>query len=370
MTQALTSEQETIFKGYESLAEKVLTGQRLSFEEGVSLFRNISLPAVGYLANIRRETISNQKAYYIRNQVINYSNICINRCSFCAFHRKRDTNGAYTLTLADIEKKVRDHLHEPISEIHVVGGLHPDLPFSYYVDMVRLLKSLRPQAVLKMYDAVEIDYFSRISGKSVERVLKDLMEAGLQAMPGGGAELFAPRVRKILCPEKISAERWLEITKIAHRMGLKSNATMLYGHVETPEERVDHMIRIRKLQDETGGILNFIPLPYQPLNNALKGKRTYAGDDLKVQAVSRLMLDNIPHVKAFWIYLTPPVAQIALNFGADDIDGTVIEEHVAHEAGAETRSAMTVNELKTLIRSAGYIPVERDTFFREIREDR
>lgn len=370
MTQALTSTHQIYFKGFESLAEKVLTGQRLSFEEGVRLFRDVSLPVAGYLANIRRESVSNHKAYYIRNQVINYSNICVNHCAFCAFHRKRNTTGAYTLSLADIEKKVRDHLGEPISEIHVVGGLHPDLPFDYYLEMIRLLKAHRPKAVLKMFDVVEIDYFSQISGKTVERVLEDLIEAGLQAMPGGGAELFAPRVRKILCPEKISAERWIEVTKIAHKMGLKSNATMLYGHVETPEERVDHMIRIRELQDETGGILNFIPLPYQPFNNALKGKRTHAGDDLKVQAVSRLMLDNIPHVKAFWIYLTPPVAQTALNFGADDIDGTVIEEHVAHEAGAKTRSAMTVNELKALIRSAGYIPVERDTFFREIRNDR
>ncbi len=341
--------------------------ERLNFEDGVRLLREVPLPLAGYLANIRRERISDHKAYYIRNQVINYTNICVNRCAFCAFHRKRDRSGAYTLSLEDIEKKVRDHLYEPISEIHVVGGLHPDLPFDYYLEMVQRLKTLRPEAVLKMFDAVEIDYFSKISGKPVESVLEELKNSGIEALPGGGAELFAPRVRKMLCPEKISAERWLEVTRIAHSLGLKSNATMLYGHVETAEERVDHMIRIRDLQDSTGGILNFIPLPYQPLNNLLKGKRTHAGDDLKVQAVSRLMLDNIPHIKAFWIYLTPPVAQTALNFGADDIDGTVIEEHVAHEAGAETRSAMTVSELEDLIRSAGYLPVERNTFFREIR---
>lgn len=358
-----------LFQGLEDIAHKVGASERLTAEEGVRLFESGNPAAVGYLANMKREMISGHKAYYIRNQVINYTNVCINRCAFCAFHRKEGDSKAYTLSLEEIRRKVTDYLHEPISEIHVVGGLHPDLSFEYYCRMVGMIKDLRPDAVLKMFDAVEIDYFSQISGKPVDRILLELKEAGVEALPGGGAELFSPRVRKILCPEKISADRWLVVTRMAHELGIKSNATMLYGHIETYQERVEHMIRVRELQDETGGFINFIPLPYQPRHNRLRGKRTNAADDLMVQAVSRLMLDNIRHIKAFWIYLTPPVAQVALNFGADDIDGTVIEEHVAHEAGAETLSAMTVSELRKLIRSAGYDPVERDTFFNEIRDE-
>jgi len=358
---------DEFFSDLEDIAEKVIEDERLSADDGYRLFESGNLPAAGYLANIRRERVSGRKAYYIRNQVINYTNICINRCAFCAFHRKTGDKESYTLSLRDIRKKVEDHLNEPISEIHVVGGLHPKLPFSYYMDMVRMMKEIRPDTILKMFDAVEIEYFSRISGLSVEDVILRLKDAGIQALPGGGAELFSPRVRRILCPEKIPAEKWLDVTKTAHRLGLKTNATMLYGHVENFRERVDHMLEIRDLQDETQGFINYIPLPYQPLHNRLKGVRTDANDDLMVQAVSRLMLDNIAHIKAFWIYLTPPVAQVALNYGADDIDGTVIEEHVAHEAGAETKSAMTVSELETLITQAGYEPVERDTFFKEIR---
>jgi aminodeoxyfutalosine synthase len=358
---------DACFAGLEDIAEKVLDNKRLNSDDGYRLFESGNLPVAGFLANFRREHVSGRKAYYIRNQVINYTNICINRCAFCAFHRKKGDRESYTLSLQDIRTKIEDHLNEPISEIHVVGGLHPDLPFSYYIDMVHMMKELRPGTVLKMFDVVEIEYFSRISGLSVEHVISQLKEAGIRALPGGGAELFAPRVRKILCPEKIPAEKWLAVTKTAHKMGLKTNATMLYGHVETFRERVDHMAAIRDLQDETQGFINFIPLPYQPRHNRLKGIRTDANDDLMVQAVSRLMLDNIAHIKAFWIYLTPPVAQVALNYGSDDIDGTVIEEHVAHEAGAETKSAMTVSELESLITQAGYEPVERDTFFNEIR---
>mgnify|MGYP000154621569 CR=1 FL=1 len=358
---------DAFFSGLEDIAEKVFENQRLTSDDGYRLFESGKLPVAGFLANIRRERVSGRKAYYIRNQVINYTNICINRCNFCAFHRKNGDIESYTLSLDDICKKVEDHLSEPISEIHVVGGLHPNMPFSYYVDMARMMKKMRPGTILKMFDAVEIEYFSRISGLSVEQVISQLIDAGVQALPGGGAELFSPRVRNVLCPEKIPAEKWLDVTRIAHKMGLKTNATMLYGHVENFRERVDHMMAIRDLQDETQGFINFIPLPYQPRHNRLKGFRTDANDDLMVQAVSRLMLDNVDHIKAFWIYLTPPVAQVALNYGADDIDGTVIEEHVAHEAGAETQSAMTVSELETLITQAGYEPVERDTFFHEIR---
>lgn len=348
------------------LKNQILNDERISAEDGLRLFESGDINAIGYLANLRREKINGNRAYFVRNQYINYSNICALDCKFCSFNRKEDDDSAYTLSVAHIAKKVREQLHLPITEIHIVGGLHPTAPYEYYLEMLQSIKKLRPDVNIKFLTAVEIDHIAQKFGKTIETVFSDFKNAGISAMPGGGAEVFSKRMRMKMCPEKISGKRWLEIVKTAHRMKIPTNATMLYGTIETYEERIEHLCALREAQDETGGFLAFIPLAYQPQNPSPKANWTTGMDDLKMQAISRIMLDNIPHIKAFWIYLTPSVAQVALNFGADDIDGTVIEENVAHEAGAQTKSAMTKNELVKLIKSAGRTPVERDTFYNVI----
>ncbi|MCD6319183.1 MAG: aminofutalosine synthase MqnE [Candidatus Desulfofervidaceae bacterium] len=348
------------------IAEKIDQGKRLSLEDGLRLYK-APLLAVGYLANLMRERLHGRKTYYVYNQHINYSNECLNLCKFCAFGKPKGHPEGFTLTLEEIEQKIKARLKEPIKEIHIVGSVHPDLPFDYYVELIRRVKTLRPEAVIKAYTATEISHFADISGKTIEAVLKILKDAGLEVLPGGGAEIFAPRVRQEVCPRKLTAEKWLAIAKTAHRLGIKSNCTMLYGHIETYEERLQHLIALREAQDETRGFLCFIPLSFHPKNTKLSYLPGPTGvEDLKTMALSRLMLDNIPHIKAYWIMLTPKLAQVALNFGADDIDGTILEEKITHMAKAESPQCLTRTELEALIKEAGYEPVERDTFFREI----
>jgi aminodeoxyfutalosine synthase len=350
--------------GLEDIEKKVIADERLSFEDGLRLYQ-APLLAIGYLANLKREKLHGKKAYYVYNQHINYSNECINLCKFCAFGKPKGHKESFTLSLEEIEQKIKGRLQEPIKEIHIVGSVHPDLPFDYYVEIIKMVKRLRPEAVIKAYTVTEIAHFAKIAGISEEEVLRILKEAGLQMLPGGGAEVFSKRVRQELCPKKLSAERWLSIAKLAHRLGIPSNCTMLYGHIETIEERLQHLIALREAQDETGGFLCFIPLSFHPQNTKLSHlSGPTAVDDLKTIAISRLMLDNILHIKAYWIMLTPKLAQVALSFGADDIDGTIIEEKITHMAQATSPQCLTRNELEAMIKEAGYEPVERDGLFR------
>jgi aminodeoxyfutalosine synthase len=343
---------------------KVATGVRLDREDGLVLFHSADLLGIGALAQMVRQRLHGNKAFYIYNQHINYSNICVNGCKFCAFSRKAGEPGAYEMSLPEIFGKVEARALEPISEIHIVGGCHPDLPFSFYLDMLRGIKARRPEVHLQAFTAVEIAHLADKAGMSVPETLLALKEAGLGSLPGGGAEVFSPRIRQNLCPEKLSPEGWLGVAQTAHKLGLNTNATMLYGHIETLEERVDHLVRLRAAQDETQGFLAFIPLAFHPQNTGLSELAgPSAIDDLKTLAVSRLMLDNIPHIKAFWIMLGAKLSQISLCFGVDDVDGTVMEERITHMAGAQTPQGLTRKQLRALIREAGCEPVERDTLY-------
>ena len=347
--------------------DKVMAADRLSRDDGLRLFQSRDLLALGFLANVVRERFHGEKTYWVYNQHINYSNVCVNGCTFCAFSRRQGEEGGFVLTVEQVLNKVRERLHEPIREIHVVGGCHPDLPFSYYVDLVREIKKVRPESVIKAFTTVEVAHLAHNERLSVSEVLQALKEAGVQALPGGGAEVFSNRVRQLLCPEKLNSDGWLQVAKEAHLMGMRSNATLLYGHVETAAERVDHMLALREAQDETGGFITFIPLAFQTANTTLSNVQPRTGfTDLKTIAVSRLLLDNFAHIKAYWIMLGVKMAQIALQFGADDLDGTVMEERIGHMAGAQSAEALTPNELQGLIRAAGRQPVERDTFFKPV----
>ncbi len=354
------------------LIEKVSAGERLTRQDGIRLMESYDLMAIGYMANMVRERINGNKAYFIVNRHINHTNICVNLCPLCAFGVDRDNPGAYTMKLEEIEAIALQVRDTGVTEIHIVGGLHPDLPYEYYLDMLRTVRDCLPGVHIQAFTAVEIDYLSQISGKDLAQVFTDLKDAGLGSMPGGGAEIFSPRVREKICEKKISGDRWLEVMEVAHDAGLKTNATMLYGHVETPEERIDHMLRLRELQDRTGGFQSFIPLAFHPKNTRIEqpvSGRTTGFEDLKVLAVSRLMLDNFDHIKAFWIMVGPKLAQVSLSFGVDDIDGTVVEEKITHAAGAETAQALTRKELVTMIKAAGRQPVERDTLYNVITEN-
>ncbi len=355
--------------GLEAIAAKVLSGERLGFEEGCALYRTPHFHALGWLANLVRERRHAQRAFFISNQHVNYSNVCVNGCTFCAFGKQAGEPGAYEMTVEEVAAKVRARMGEPISELHIVGGCHPGLPFSYYLDMLRSLKRLRPDCHIQGFTCVEIAYFAELYGMSVEGVLTELRQAGLGSLPGGGAEVFSPRVRRALCPKKLSPEGWLDVARTAHGLGLRTNATMLYGHIETIEERALHLIRLREVQDETGGFLTFIPLAFHPENTRLAHLPAPTGlGELRTTAVARLMLDNFEHIKSFWVMSSPKVAQISLHFGADDIDGTVIEERITHMAGATTAESLEREELVRLIREAGRVPVERDTLYERLRE--
>jgi aminodeoxyfutalosine synthase len=320
---------------------------------------------VGWLANREREKRHQARTFYNYNIRLEATNVCVASCLFCSFARlKPGDDQAYTLSLEQAWDKLRQRRHQPLTEIHIVNGLHPELPFEYYLELLRGFKRIRPDVHLKAFTAVEIAFFADLFGKSDEEVLRELMAAGLDSLPGGGAEVFAERVRRKICHDKCDADRYLAIHRTAHRLGLRTNVTMLYGHIETPEERVDHMLRARALQDETGGFQAFIPLAFHPDNNQMrKLPAPSAADTLRVHAVSRLMLDNIPHVKAFWIATGVDVAQTSLWFGVDDLDGTVHEERIYHMAGARTPEMMTPAEIQRLVRAAGREPLERDTLY-------
>ncbi len=351
----------------EPIAAKVAAGVRLDHQDGLALFQTIDLLGLGWLANRVREHRHGNKTYYNINRHINYTNVCVNSCKFCSFARPKGADGAWTYSLEEIfEKAVRDM---PLggTELHIVGGLHPDLPFAYYLEMLRGLKARLPHVHLKAFTAVEIAFLAKISRLKVAEVLRQLIEAGLGSLPGGGAELLTPASRSLVCGEKLTGKGWLNIHRIAHGLGLKSNCTMLYGHVETNEDRVDHLMQLRDLQDETGGFQVFIPLAFHPKNSQLEHLPAPSGmTDLKVIAASRLLLDNIPHLKAYWVMLGIKTAQVAQSFGANDLDGTVVEETIYHMAGAETPQQLGVREIERLIQEAGRIPVQRDTLYREV----
>ena len=353
-----------------SITNKVTNGGRIDDAEALYLFRSPDLLEIGALAASVNEKKNGKRVFFNVNRHLNYTNICVNRCKFCAFSRTADEPGAYAYDLQEIANRAAEAASQGATEIHIVGGLHPDLPFSFYLDMLRTVKSVSTDLHVKAFTAVEIDYLAQISDLPVPETLARLKEAGLGSLPGGGAEILAAEVRQKLCPEKISGERWLEIMAEVHRAGLKSNATMLYGHLESHVDRVDHMQRLRELQDRTGGFQVFIPLAFQPENTPIKmEKRLGTGgvDDLKTLAIARIYLDNFANIKAYWVMLGEKIAQVSLVFGVNDLDGTVVEEKIGHEAGAQTPQSLCKEEIAGLIRKAGRIPVERDTLYNELR---
>ena len=354
--------------GLTDIAAKLDAAERLTLEDGVRLFACPDLHALGWLANREREKRHGGHTFYNYNLRLEATNVCVATCLFCSFSRLKPGDAqAYTMSLEQVFDKLRQRADQPLTEVHVVNGLHPDLPFAYYLDMLRGLKAIRPGIHLKCFTAVEIAFFSELYGMTDEQVLRELMDAGLDSLPGGGAEVFSERVRRKICHDKADADRYLAIHRIAHRLGMRSNVTMLYGHIETMEERVDHMMRARALQDETGGFQAFIPLAFHPDHNQMeKLPAPSASDTLRVHAVSRLMLDNFPHIKAFWIATGVDVAQISLWYGVDDLDGTVQEEKIYHMAGSRTPEALSTGDIERLIRAAGRTPVERDTFYNVI----
>ncbi len=350
-----------------SIAEKVLEDKRLSPEEALHLFRSRELSLIGILAEFRNRLKNGEKAYFIVNVQINPTNICIYRCPFCAFGVSKGDPTAYEMDLEQILNKIEKVYRVGGREVHMVGGVPPHWTYEKYISTVRRIKESFPDIYIKAWTAVEIHRLTFISKKTYREVLTDLKEAGVSVLPGGGAEIFSERVRKIIAPHKAKAEEYLEIHRTAHMLGIPTNATMLYGHVETYEERVDHLLKLRTLQDETGGFQVFIPLPYWPNGTRLGGKRTSSVDDLKTIAISRLFLDNFEHIKAYWVALGERTAEIALNFGADDLDGTLEEEKIIHSAGAESAYGHSVNKLIKLIKNAGKIPVERNTLYESLR---
>ena len=351
--------------GLEEIGDKLEAGERLSAADGLRLFECPDLLAVGWLANRERERRHGRRTFFNHNIRLEATNVCVASCLFCSFARLQPGDaGAYTMSLEQAWNKLRERADQALTEVHVVNGLHPDLPFDYYLELLRGFKRIKPDIHLKCFTAVEVAFFADLYGKTDEQVLREFMDAGLDSLPGGGAEVFSDRVRRKICHDKCGTERFLDIHETAHRLGLKSNVTMLYGHIETNEERVDHMVQARDRQDRTDGFQAFIPLAFHPDNNQMrKLPAPTAADTLRVHAVSRLMLDNFPHVKAFWIATGVEVAQTALWFGVDDLDGTVQEERIYHMAGAPTPEVMTPGEITRLITDAGREAVERDTFY-------
>jgi aminodeoxyfutalosine synthase len=349
------------------ILRKVQNGERLSFDDGVAMYRSADLLALGYMANIVREKLHGDVTYFNVNRHINPTDVCVASCRLCAFGKKAKDPKSYTMSLEQVWEVAGKGWSEAVTEFHIVGGLHPELTLDWYCQMLRGLKERFPQVHLKAFTMVEIAYLAQRGKLSCREVLERLREAGMDSLPGGGAEVFSEPVRRIICDHKIDGNQWLEVARIAHEVGLKSNCTMLYGHIETEEDRVDHLVRLRALQDETQGFVTFIPLAFHPDNTPLQHlPKTTGFLDLKNIAISRLILDNIPHIKAYWIMMTPRIAQIAQRFGADDIDGTVVEEKIYHDAGATTAQSLRRGELLRLIREAGREPVERDTLYHPV----
>ena len=353
--------------GLEEQAAKVVARERLSFDDGVALYRSPHIHAVGALANFVRERLHGDLAYFNVNQHVNYTNLCNKLCRFCAFQRLPGQEGAYLLSPEEAAAKVRAQLHEPVTEVHMVAGVWPKIPYQYYLDLLRAVKAARPAIHVKAFTMVELDQIAKVAKKPLAVVLEELKAAGLGSVPGGGAEVFSERVRQETYHLKVSGDEWIEIARKVHQAGLRSNCTMLHGHIETIEERVDHLDRLRRLQDETHGFQTYIPLSFHPENSEMADvPGPTALDELREIALGRLMLDNIPHVKAYWILMDVPIAQLALSYGADDVDGTVVEEHIYHDAGATTPQHVQREELIGWIRDARRIPVERDTLYNVI----
>ncbi len=342
------------------------SGERISAEFALEIARKASAHELGEAALKQRRARHGDRAYYVYNQHLNYTNVCRNQCRFCAYSKRIGEAGGYTYSLEQVRKLLLDRIEHPIREIHIVGGLNPDLPYQYYLDLLSLCKELRPDAVVKAFTAVEVAYFADSCARDEGTVLREMREAGLDVLPGGGAEVFAPAMREKLCPEKISADRWLHIHGLAHDMDMKTNCTMLFGHIESWEDRIHHLVRLRDLEDAKPGFVCFIPLAYQPHNNALGVPGPTGEEYLRMIAVSRLFLDNIPHIKAYWAFAGIKAAQMALWAGADDFDGTIVEEKIGHAAGADSPKGMTIADLVETIAATGFIPVQRDTFFQEL----
>lgn len=352
--------------GLSEIHQKVLNGVRLSKEDGLTLFNTNDINSIGYLANLVRERMHGDVTYFVKNQNINYTNLCVLNCSFCGFKRKPGQDGAWTFSVDQVVQKVVDEAKHGVNEIHIVGGLHPDMPYEYYLSMMSEIKRAAPQVFIKAFTMIEIDHMAKKFGKSHKQILSELKEAGLDCMPGGGAEIFAPRVRTKLCPEKETGAEWLSIAKTAHQLGIRTNCTMLYGHIENYEDRIDHMLDLRNLQDETNGFFAFIPLAYQPNTPGFSGDWTSGIDNLKTLAVSRLMLDNIPHIKCFWIMHSSQLAQISLYYGVNDIDGTVTNYTITKSAGITDSTSMTQSQMVKLIKDSGRTPVERDSMYKTL----
>ncbi|HEX7362073.1 MAG TPA: aminofutalosine synthase MqnE [Bryobacteraceae bacterium] len=347
--------------------EKVEAGERLSYEDGVAMFRSTDILALGSMANHVRERMHGDVTYFNVNRHINPTDVCVASCRLCAFGKKAKDPHSYTMSKEQVWEAAGKGYAEAVTEFHIVGGLHPELTLDWFCEMIAGLKERYPGVHLKAFTMVEVAYLARRAKTSLRDVLERLKAAGVDSMPGGGAEIFSERVRRIICDHKIDGNEWIEAARIAHQIGLKSNCTMLYGHLEAPEDLSDHLVRLRALQDETGGLVTFIPLAFHPENTPLAHlPKTTGFNDIKQIAISRLMLDNIPHIKAYWIMMTPSVAQIAQRFGANDIDGTVVEEKIYHDAGATTAQHLRRQELLRLIREAGRDPVERDTTYRPV----
>jgi aminodeoxyfutalosine synthase len=356
------------------IRRKVEAGERLSFEDGVFLSGSNDLFAIGELANLVRERWNRNFTYYNVNTHLNATNVCVYRCIFCAFRADLRSPKGYLMSDAEIADRAAEAHARGATELHIVGGLHHQMPFDWYVNVIRVVHEAAPEIHIKAYTAVEINWFRELTGLPYRDVLQTLIDAGLGSLPGGGAEIFHPDVRDRICEHKAGAGEWLEIHRTAHELGLHSNATMLYGHIEQPEHRIDHLIRLRELQDETRGFQTFIPLAFHPDNTKLvelhaEVKKPSGLADLKTMAVSRLMLDNFPHIKAYWVMLGIKIAQVAQSFGSDDLDGTVVHEKIYHDAGATTPQELTVAEIRKLIEEAGRIPVERDTLYHRVERD-
>ncbi len=351
------------------LHTKVETGERLNEAEALAMLESRDLNALGAIASLARARKAGNRATFIVNRYINYSNYCILSCQFCSFARKKRDGDGFELTIDEIVTKAKEALKLGVTELHIVGGLHPSLPYSYYTDMLRTLKALDPQPHLKCFTAVEILHLGRLTRKSTGEILAELRDAGLDSLTGGGAEIFAPDIRPQIAKGKETAEEWASVHRTWHELGGRSTCTMLFGHVESLTDRIDHLRRLRELQDETGGFTGFIPLPFQPENNPVPVEHPPSGFDiLRTIAVSRAYLDNINHVTAYWVGLGLPLAQVALSYGADDLHGTIEEEHIFHMAGANSPQAQTTAAMVQAIREAGRVPVERNTFYEPIRE--
>lgn len=350
------------------IREKIEKGQRISDAEALALFESNDLLAIGELAALANRKKNGDRVFFNVNRHINYTNLCVNRCKFCAFSKEEGEPGEYTLAMQDIREKAKEAAKAGATEIHIVGGLHPELPFDFYLQMLRTIKEVSTDLHIKAFTAVEIDYFAQLAELSIPAVIEKLKNAGLDSLPGGGAEILGQEVRDKICPEKISGTRWLEVTEMVHHAGLKSNATMLFGHLEGYADRVEHLRLLRDLQDRTGGFQTFIPLAFQPDNTRVPGAKGVGGvDALKTLAISRLYLDNFQHVKAYWVMLGLKIAQTALCFGVNDLDGTVVEEQIGHDAGADSPQALNKDGIIELIRKAGRTPVERDTLYNELK---